>query len=1223
MPAATGGTNRSRFRFVAPGAVNWRVPPNRVRVRLRKRESAEPGFQSPALRAKGAATIAFWNSNIMTDQDRLEELLNRWEDLRDQKQEVSAEGLCRDWPELLPEFRRRVAELDQIDGFLSGGLLGPEAEDELTAAGRYRPLQLHAYGGLGEVFTARDEELGRDVALKRMRSLAADNPQWIRHFKFEAEITGRLDHPGVVPVYGLGRDASGRLYYAMRFIRGETLAQAAERFHRDFPAGSQRRDRAVAFQKLIRSFLVVCQTMGYAHSQGVIHRDLKPANIMLGHYGETLVVDWGLAKRLPQRGETESGAADVAQAAGATVADQTMLGQVKGSPAYMSPEQAEGRIHQIGPRSDIYSLGATLYTILAGKPPFSDMGLYELIDHVKRGDWPHPSQIRGDVAPALEAICVKAMRLNPDERYATALELAADLEHWLADDAVSAWREPWTSRAKRWMRKHQTLTSTVVAAALVAMLGISAVALQQRQSNRALGEKNTQLAAANQQATSEAQRALHSEQKAVGELYSFLILSADRALEAGDRRFAEEALDQCPQDLRNIEWRLLYRRTMGSRQTWRLDRASLPSIALSDDGTRIAIADLNGPVRVLNRADGKLAVEFAGPARTVAFLPDGDHLLVHAVGHPPAAPGPAELWSIQQKKQVVRFAADVDRVVLSGDGKRVALISVAWPGPLVPGTEVSSRIHICDAISGKLIALTDRIPGRVADAAFSPDHERLYAIVRQIDAKPGLGFAAAFLQGDSQSNRFEIQAWNVADAREPSLLKPVLVKDGPPRSDPVAMAIAPDGKQILVSDKNPQPVPAGPGASRLTLGRIIILDAATGETVKADGYDLGSPDRPLDLESALGSLAVSPDGKRLAVAIGNRILVLDRESGKRLAELSGHVAPVQCAVFDRDGSDLFTAGGDDGRIKRWTMALPSTDRIAVASGQASQGHGVAFSSDGRRMAVAAADGGIEIYSVANARPEMMVPPIASAVPQVQLGEANRLFPLVENAKYVDGHRASDIRFAPDGKRLTAIYYDRLICVWDTSGAKPAVVDFLDMMALDKDQGVHPFAHPLLLSPDGKYLASDSRHFSTTRKFHVWEIGHRRLVVSHEKDTGIGAEPKMAFARDSRTFVLDRNSPNANRAVLAWDLASGKPAEVPDVTHRVDPVDPISPDGSRRLRIVDGGIKIEDRQTGRTVLEYRGYVWAIFSPDGHYILACKRDGAALLDASPFAQLSETR
>jgi WD40 repeat protein len=186
-----------------------------------------------------------------------------------------------------------------------------------------------------------------------------------------------------------------------------------------------------------------------------------------------------------------------------------------------------------------------------------------------------------------------------------------------------------------------------------------------------------------------------------------------------------------------------------------------------------------------------------------------------------------------------------------------------------------------------------------------------------------------------------------------------------------------------------------------------------------------------------------------------------------------------------------------------------------------------------------------------------------------------------------------------------------------------VVDFLDMMALDKDQGVHPFAHPLLLSPDGKYLASDSRHFSTTRKFHVWEIGHRRLVVSHEKDTGIGAEPKMAFARDSRTFVLDRNSPNANRAVLAWDLASGKPAEVPDVTHRVDPVDPISPDGSRRLRIVDGGIKIEDRQTGRTVLEYRGYVWAIFSPDGHYILACKRDGAALLDASPFAQLSETR
>ena len=450
----------------------------------------------------------------MTDQDRLEELLNRWEDLRDRKQLVSDEELCRDCPELLAEFRRRVAELKLIDGFLDWGLSEAEEEAELTIAGRYRPLELHACGGLGEVFMARDEELGREVALKRMRWLEALNPERARRFQFEAEITGRLDHPGVVPVYGLGHDASGRLYYAMRFIRGETLQQAVEHFHRAYPPGTNLGARAIAFQKLIRSFLAVCQTMGFAHSQHVIHRDLKPANIMLGYYGETLVVDWGLAKRLPEPADSGAETLDGATAAQTTVADQTMIGQIKGSPAYMSPEQAAGRTDRIGPRSDIYGLGATLYMILAGKLPFADMGLHQLLDQVKRGDFARPSQVRGDVPPALEAICLKAMRLDPAARYGTALELAADLEHWLADDPVAAWREPWTSRAKRWMRKHQTLTSTVVAAALVAVLGISAVAVQQRQSNRALGEKNAQLLAANEKETQQRKRAEAEEEKA-------------------------------------------------------------------------------------------------------------------------------------------------------------------------------------------------------------------------------------------------------------------------------------------------------------------------------------------------------------------------------------------------------------------------------------------------------------------------------------------------------------------------------------------------------------------------------------------------------------------------------------------------------------------------------------------------------------------------------------
>ena len=222
-------------------------------------------------------------------------------------------------------------------------------------------------------------------------------------------------------------------------------------------------------------------------------------------------------------------------------------------------------------------------------------------------------------------------------------------------------------------------------------------------------------------------------------------------------------------------------------------------------------------------------------------------------------------------------------------------------------------------------------------------------------------------------------------------------------------------------------------------------------------------------------------------------------------------------------------------------------------------------------------------------------------------------------------RALDMRFSPDGKRLTAIYGDRLVCVWDISGKRPAVVDFIDALALDKDQVLQAFTHPLLLSPDGKYLAVDS-HRGTDRSCRVWEIEHRRLIVSHEKDELLGTRAIMAFADDSRTFCVERESPSAQPAVLAWDLASGKPTELPGVTHvvdaDVDAVDQPSPDGSRLLRTVERVIKIDDRQSGRTLLEYGGpdpYFWAIFSPDGNYILAGRSNGAELLDASPVAVL----
>jgi serine/threonine protein kinase len=409
----------------------------------------------------------------MTNQQQLNGLLNRMEEMREQGQDVSAEEICRDAPHLLDEFRAMAAELQRVDRFMADGP-ADDGRQELMAAGRYRPLYLHAHGGLGEVFAAQDDELRRRVALKRIRARDTTDADR-RRFQLEAEITGRLDHPGVVPVYGLGQDSAGRLYYAMRFIGGESLQQAIERFHHSYPSHRDTGPSATAFNKLIRKFVVVCQTIAYAHSQEIIHRDLKPANIMLGPYGETVVIDWGLAKRIERQATPDGETIVFTPGTATTVGGATILGEIKGSPAYMSPEQAEGHTDKIGACSDIYSLGATLYTILTGHKPIEGNDPRMLLERVKRGDFPRPRQLRGDVPRPLEAICLKAMARDPADRYATASDLAADLELWLDGNPIAAWREPWLDRARRWMRKHRTLTSSVAASVLVALLAVSAV----------------------------------------------------------------------------------------------------------------------------------------------------------------------------------------------------------------------------------------------------------------------------------------------------------------------------------------------------------------------------------------------------------------------------------------------------------------------------------------------------------------------------------------------------------------------------------------------------------------------------------------------------------------------------------------------------------------------------------------------------------------------------
>ena len=306
---------------------------------------------------------------------------------------------------------------------------------------RFRLLRPHARGGLGEVFVALDAELHREVALKQILEKHADDPVSRQRFVVEAEITGGLEHPGVVPVYGLGTYGGGRPYYAMRFIKGDSLKEAIEHFHGDDTLKNDPGRRSLELRKLLRRFLDVCNAIDYAHSRGVIHRDFKPANIILGKHGETLVVDWGLAKVV---GRADPSVGEQTIAPSSSGSSETLPGSALGTPAYMSPEQAGGELDRLGPRSDVYSLGATLYCLLTGKPPFEGDDIGEILRRVQAGDVRAPREVDPALDQALEAVCLKAMATKPADRYAACRALAEDIERWMADEPVSAWREPLT-----------------------------------------------------------------------------------------------------------------------------------------------------------------------------------------------------------------------------------------------------------------------------------------------------------------------------------------------------------------------------------------------------------------------------------------------------------------------------------------------------------------------------------------------------------------------------------------------------------------------------------------------------------------------------------------------------------------------------------------------------------------------------------------------------------